>query len=413
MIKKKKDIHIDVKRIDKINLYKFPFINDKVPNITEQIEKRLKYVKDEKERLINESLKKNNLFEVPLKKTKKKTFVKRKTKKTFKLSSSTLDNYKKQILDINPSINQNLEKSLYSHSDGVIDSKKDNSFYKSNKQINQLKHQSKFRNSAFFITEEKQKNSLLHLSSNFSRNLSESNVISPLLKYEFLKNNISNSEEEIQLISNSSSFSDDDIINSFSNNLSFDLDTSKNKKRTFNSKSEVNIIKNINLKKSKIPHPIYKHLNTTLENSKKIQNDIINYSNSFSQNLSYKNEKENNEFPLDKKEQKFFIYKLGYYLSLDPKFKDALSTTKTISLLNPISSFNFKNEIGKEMKIDIKYEPLNKIKIIANKFYENAFKKPKWVDKKNLELKNGFKLIHNKLEKNKFDLKKIKKKHNF
>ena len=65
------------------------------------------------------------------------------------------------------------------------------------------------------------------------------------------------------------------------------------------------------------------------------------------------------------------------------------------------------------MKIDIKYEPLNKIKIIANKFYENAFKKPKWVDKKNLELKNGFKLIHNKLEKNKFDLKKIKKKHNF
>ena len=82
MIKKKKDIHIDVKRIDKINLYKFPFINDKVPNITEQIEKRLKYVKDEKERLINESLKKNKfLFEVPLKKTKKKTFLKRKQKK--------------------------------------------------------------------------------------------------------------------------------------------------------------------------------------------------------------------------------------------------------------------------------------------------------------------------------------------
>ena len=129
----------------------------------------------------------------------------------------------------------------------------------------------------------------------------------------------------------------------------------------------------------------------------------------FLKNLSYKNEKENNEFPLEKKKQKFFIYKLGYYLSLDPKFKDALSTTKTVSLLNPISSFTFKNEIGKEMKIKIKYEPLNKIKIIPNKFYENAFKKPKWVDKKNLELKNGFKLIHNKLEKNKFDLKKIKK----
>ena len=65
-----------MKRIDKINLYKFPFINDKVPNITEQIEKRLKYVKDEKERLINESLKKNNLFEVPLKTTKSNKYKK-------------------------------------------------------------------------------------------------------------------------------------------------------------------------------------------------------------------------------------------------------------------------------------------------------------------------------------------------
>ena len=53
MIKKKKDIHIDVKRIDKINLYKFPFINDKVPNITEQIEKILKYFKYDTEILIN------------------------------------------------------------------------------------------------------------------------------------------------------------------------------------------------------------------------------------------------------------------------------------------------------------------------------------------------------------------------
>ena len=183
------------------------------------------------------------------------------------------------------------------------------------------------------------------------------------------------------------------------------------------SKSEVSFIKNMNLKKSKIPYPIYKHLNNTLENTKKIKNDIIHYSNSFSKNNPYKNEKDNNEYsdkmiPLEKKKQKFFIYKLGYYLSLDPKFKDALSTTKTVSLLNPISSFTFKNEIGKEMKIKIKYEPLNKFKIMPNRFYDNAFKKPKWVDKKNLELRNGFKEIYNKLEKNKFQLKKIKKKHN-
>ena len=65
------------------------------------------------------------------------------------------------------------------------------------------------------------------------------------------------------------------------------------------------------------------------------------------------------------------------------------------------------------MKINIKYEPLNKFKIMPNRFYDNAFKKPKQVDKKNLELRNGFKEIYNKLEKNKFQLKKIKKKHNF
>ena len=424
MIKKKSDIHIDVNRIDKINLYKFPFINDNVPNITEQIEKRLKYIKDEKERLIEESLEKQKfLLDNPFKRTKKKTFIKRKTKKTFKLRQTILDTFKKQILDINHPINQNLEKSLYSRSDGTIDSKKDTFLYKNNKLNIQSKNQSKFRNSVFFITQEKhKKNSLLHLSSNFSRNFSESNVaISPLLKFNFLKNNNNNSEEDIQLISNSksSSFSDEyDMFNSFSNNLSFGSDDSKNKKRTFNSKSEVNFLKNMNLKKSKIPHPIYKHLNSTLENTKKIQNEIINYSNSFSENNPYKNEKENNEYlnkmiPLDKKEQKFFIYKLGYYLSLDPKFKDPLSTTKTISLLNPISSFTFKNEIGKEMKINIKYEPLDKFKIIRNKFFENAFKKPKWVDKKNLEIKNGFKDIYNKLERNKLDLKKIKKKHNF
>ena len=63
-------------------------------------------------------------------------------------------------------------------------------------------------------------------------------------------------------------------------------------------------------------------------------------------------------------------------MSLDPKFKDSLSTTKTISLLNPISSFIFKEAIGKEMEIKIKYQPLDKFKFIPNRFFDNAFKKP-------------------------------------
>ena len=72
MIKKKKDIHIDVNRLDKMNLFKVPFVNDKVPNITEQIEKRLKYVKKEKEKLLEEDKKYNFIFDIPFNKTKKK-----------------------------------------------------------------------------------------------------------------------------------------------------------------------------------------------------------------------------------------------------------------------------------------------------------------------------------------------------
>ena len=166
MIKKKKDIHIDVNRLDKMNLFKVPFVNDKVPNITEQIEKRLKYVKKEKEKLLEEDKKYNFIFDIPFNKTKKKTF-KRKTKKTLKIRTSTLENYKKQILDINQPINNNFEKSIYSHSEGIIDDKKFNILLNKNKQENKLKNQNKFRNSAFFITEEKQKSSLLHLTSNF------------------------------------------------------------------------------------------------------------------------------------------------------------------------------------------------------------------------------------------------------
>ena len=74
MIKKKKDIHIDVNRLDKMNLFKVPFVNDKVPNITEQIEKRLKYVKKEKEKLLEEEKKYNFIFDIPFNKTKKKNF---------------------------------------------------------------------------------------------------------------------------------------------------------------------------------------------------------------------------------------------------------------------------------------------------------------------------------------------------
>ena len=185
----------------------------------------------------------------------------------------------------------------------------------------------------------------------------------------------------------------------------------KQKKKILKSES----LQNLKLKKNNIHHPIYKHLNITLENAKKIKNEIVNASKSFSQINPYNNTEnniiENNRIKLEKP-NKIFIYNLGYYLSSEPKLKNALSSTKTISALNPVSSYLFKDEIGKEMEIKIKFEPLDKIKFTPNKFYDNAFKKPKWVDERNLKLKDGFKLIFNQIEKNRIEVKKIKRKHN-
>ena len=398
MIKSKSEINIDLAKLEKINVYKFPIDNDKVPNITNQIIKRLEMIKSEKEKLMELSFVKNKkfLFNIPKKKITRSALSKRKTKKTKKYRPSTIENFnnkKLNILDLfssNKSLNKNKSnKSLFNL--------KNNSPNYSIFSKFQKKSPSKFRKSDFFITEDKsQKGSLLNLTSNFSRNNSEYNIF-PTSKYEV---NDSFNSEELKIISNSNS-------NSFFNE-SIDF---KTKKKILKSES----LQNLKLKKNNIPHPIYKHLNVTLENSKKIKNEIVNASKSFSQINPYNNTEnniiENNRIKLEKP-NKIFIYNLGYYLSSEPKLKNALSSTKTISALNPVSSYLFKDEIGKEMEIKIKFEPLDKIKFTPNKFYDNAFKKPKWVDERNLKLKDGFKLIFNQIEKNRIEVKKIKRKHN-
>ena len=398
MIKSKSEINIDLAKLEKINVYKFPIDNDKVPNITNQIIKRLEMIKSEKEKLMELSFVKNKkfLFNIPKKKITRSALSKRKTKKTKKYRPSTIENFnnkKLNILDLfssNKSLNKNKSnKSLFNL--------KNNSPNYSIFSKFQKKSPSKFRKSDFFITEDKsQKGSLLNLTSNFSRNNSEYNIF-PTSKYEV---NDSFNSEELKIISNSNS-------NSFFNE-SIDF---KTKKKILKSES----LQNLKLKKNNIPHPIYKHLNVTLENSKKIKNEIVNASKSFSQINPYNNDENNiiekNRIKLEKP-NKIFIYNLGYYLSSEPKLKNALSSTKTISALNPVSSYLFKDEIGKEMEIKIKFEPLDKIKFTPNKFYDNAFKKPKWVDERNLKLKDGFKLIFNQIEKNRIEVKKIKRKHN-
>ena len=398
MIKSKSEINIDLAKLEKINVYKFPIDNDKVPNITNQIIKRLEMIKSEKEKLMELSFVKNKkfLFNIPKKKITRSALSKRKTKKTKKYRPSTIENFnnkKLNILDLfssNKSLNKNKSnKSLFNL--------KNNSPNYSIFSKFQKKSPSKFRKSDFFITEDKsQKGSLLNLTSNFSRNNSEYNIF-PTSKNEV---NDSFNSEELKIISNSNS-------NSFFNE-SIDF---KTKKKILKSES----LQNLKLKKNNIPHPIYKHLNVTLENAKKIKNEIVNASKSFSQINPYNNTEnniiENNRIKLEKP-NKIFIYNLGYYLSSEPKLKNALSSTKTISALNPVSSYLFKDEIGKEMEIKIKFEPLDKIKFTPNKFYDNAFKKPKWVDERNLKLKDGFKLIFNQIEKNRIEVKKIKRKHN-
>ena len=398
MIKSKSEINIDLAKLEKINVYKFPIDNDKVPNITNQIIKRLEMIKSEKEKLMELSFVKNKkfLFNIPKKKITRSALSKRKTKKTKKYRPSTIENFnnkKLNILDLfssNKSLNKNKSnKSLFNLKNN---SPKYSIFSKFQK-----KSPSKFRKSDFFITEDKsQKGSLLNLTSNFSRNNSEYNIF-PTSKYEV---NDSFNSEELKIISNSNS-------NSFFNE-SIDF---KTKKKILKSES----LQNLKLKKNNIPHPIYKHLNVTLENAKKIKNEIVNASKSFSHINPYNNTEnniiENNRIKLEKP-NKIFIYNLGYYLSSEPKLKNALSSTKTISALNPVSSYLFKDEIGKEMEIKIKFEPLDKIKFTPNKFYDNAFKKPKWVDERNLKLKDGFKLIFNQIEKNRIEVKKIKRKHN-
>ena len=398
MIKSKSEINIDLAKLEKINVYKFPIDNDKVPNITNQIIKRLEMIKSEKEKLMELSFVKNKkfLFNIPKKKITRSALSKRKTKKTKKYRPSTIENFNNKNLNIldlfssNKSLNKNKSnKSLFNLKNN---SPKYSIFSKFQK-----KSPSKFRKSDFFITEDKsQKGSLLNLTSNFSRNNSEYNIF-PTSKYEV---NDSFNSEELKIISNSNS-------NSFFNE-SIDF---KTKKKILKSES----LQNLKLKKNNIPHPIYKHLNVTLENAKKIKNEIVNASKSFSQINPYNNTEnniiENNRIKLEKP-NKIFIYNLGYYLSSEPKLKNSLSSTKTISALNPVSSYLFKDEIGKEMEIKIKFEPLDKIKFTPNKFYDNAFKKPKWVDERNLKLKDGFKLIFNQIEKNRIEVKKIKRKHN-
>ena len=413
MIEKNTDIQIDINSIDKINLFKVPFDSHKVMNITNHIKKKLSILDFEKEKLQNFSSveKKKNQFEIQTTKFSGINDIKRKTKKSKKIRPFT-NILKKSSLT-------KLYSQLSSKNNSKLFNLKRISMNKSQKQLSLFdKKNSPKKNKDIFITESNKKPSLLHLTSNFSRNNSDLNV----MQFNGFSNNNSFSSENIQIISNTSktySYDFNDICldlnnNNVNNNLNNNFDNSS---KNNNLSQENSLMYNIKLRRKNIPHPIYKHINETLQNSKKIKNEIMNLSNSYSKNKPFNNSDNDIKYyakniPLERKE-KYFIYNLGYYLFLDPKNQNSLTSTKTISLLNPVSSFIFKDKIEKNMEIKIKYIPLDKFKIISDKSYSYKYQKPNWVDKKNIQLNKGFKNIYKQLEKNKLDLKKIKKKHNF
>ena len=429
MIKKNTDIQIDINSIDKIHLFKVPFDSHKVINITNHIKKKLSILDIEKEKLQKfSSFEKKNEIELSTTKNNGTENLKRKTKKTKKIRPNTNIIKNSSLTQLYSQINNNNHTKVFNL--------KRISFNKSVKQFSLFgKKNSSKKSKEFFITEfNNKKKSLLHLTSNFSQNNSDFNV----MNFNGFSDNNSFCSENVKIISNTSnslSFNFNDLCIDLNNNkINNTIDYNNNKIDTTidynNSKinntidynnnnlsQEKSILYNIKLKHRNIPHPIYKHLNETLQNSKKIKNEIMNLSNSYTQSNTYNNSDNDIKYyekiiPLEKKE-KYFIYNLGYYLFLDPKYKDSLSSTKTVSLLNPMSSFIFKDKIEKKMKIKIKYIPLDHFKILPNKSYNYKFQKPNWVDKKNIQINKGFKNIYKQLEKSKLELKRIKKKHNF
>ena len=429
MIKKNTDIQIDINSIDKIHLFKVPFDSHKVINITNHIKKKLSILDIEKEKLQKfSSFEKKNEIELSTTKNNGIENLKRKTKKTKKIRPNTNIIKNSSLTQLYSQINNNNHTKVFNL--------KRISFNKSVKQFSLFgKKNSSKKSKEFFITEfNNKKKSLLHLTSNFSQNNSDFNV----MNFNGFSDNNSFCSENVKIISNTSnslSFNFNDLCIDLNNNkINNTIDYNNNKidntidynnskinntidYNNNNLSQEKSILYNIKLKHRNIPHPIYKHLNETLQNSKKIKNEIMNLSNSYTQSNTYNNSDNDIKYyekiiPLEKKE-KYFIYNLGYYLFLDPKYKDSLSSTKTVSLLNPMSSFIFKDKIEKKMKIKIKYIPLDQFKILPNKSYNYKFQKPNWVDKKNIQINKGFKNIYKQLEKSKLELKRIKKKHNF
>lgn len=174
--------------------------------------------------------------------------------------------------------------------------------------------------------------------------------------------------------------------------------------------------------KKYVPHPVYKKINSALKKSIKIKNDLLSKSGSYSYYTSFKaindskqfslNAKCNNKsmdninilVPLEKIPKKFFIYKYGYFISTNPKYKDFLLRCRFISNITPTNSYKFRKEIGDQvLQMKVRKENIDKITFIP--IEDERYKTPNNVKDENTHL--NYEAIIKQAEKNKKQLSKI------
>ena len=394
--------------------YKTIKFSSKIKNITNEITKKnniiekyidtFKYLKTEmdKKKLLN-----NNLHSTS-KNHSKKSLQKIKFFNNKKYSNFSLNNFnnsyvKSSSLNYQKFINNNIlnkSKSLNNKKMFSLNFPlKIKKIYSLNKINSKNKNNSKFNNLNLDINISNN-NTIISYSDN-TYNSSFSSLNNNLLithKNKIFSNKSLNLNDKIKLIKHKHNNSYQNI---FVNN---DFKLHKN-----NSSKKSNIIlkKKRNFKKNLIPH-IKTELNETLDNCQDINSQLKTKSNSFS-NIFHKKIKNVDDtknklfgfefkkklsIPLQKQQEKYFIYKYGYFISIDPNYKDILSKSKMISNINENSLYKFKEEIGKELDIKIKVNKNLNIQFYPN---NNIFKKYK-----------TFKQVKEKISKSNFQILKFK-----
>lgn len=353
-------------KIKDIIYYKQGFnFNNSIKNITKQIDRRLRDITLKNDTLHNfcPDLPKNIS---PFVKTRARCLIKNKTR----------TNIKPKTLSVHSQLNnQNL--SLKKSTSGKI---LIHNFITENNSINSKQMLSNFYENQAININTNQKTINNHLESIVDNSFSSSSNNKQNLHLNFSLHKHYHKGIKRDCIINKNIKQSNSLNLSDNHFDSFEQDsiTIKVKQRPISS-----IIHHRNRKHIEIPHPLFKKMNSTLKESVKIKNDLLSKSNSYSYYTSAKALNDSKLFalnakcqnksmdninvlvPLDKIPKKYFIYKYGYFISTNPKYKDFLLNCKFISNITPTNSYKFRREIGKQiLQMKIKQERIDNIKFI-------------------------------------------------